>query len=240
MVLLSPRPARQIVAGGHRVGCATITRQELDHLLVGIISYTRQRAPRSIALLYGALATVSLLTGACRLQSASRGDAGRVADRGHVPACVVRAPNELAARGDAGCVVKLGGRVLVVRHAASGKLTIPGGHSRPRESAQCTAHRETWEEAGVNVEVGRLLARLDNGFHLFECHVPVAERARWLRLVDAGVACPTPREISGVLVVDGSALTAETYRFPRYLRQVQLALGDRRRQADRPATRALQ
>lgn len=50
------------------------------------------------------------------------------------------------------------GRVLLVRHAyAAHNWEIPGGSGDPRETAEETAIRETREEAGVEVEIERLV-----------------------------------------------------------------------------------
>ena len=38
-----------------------------------------------------------------------------------------------------------------------------------RESAECAAERETWEEAGVVAQAGELAVEFDNGFHLYWC-----------------------------------------------------------------------
>lgn len=50
-----------------------------------------------------------------------------------------------------------GGRLLVVHDAFRGHWTIPGGVVDADEDPRTGAVRETWEEAGVRVEVGALL-----------------------------------------------------------------------------------
>jgi ADP-ribose pyrophosphatase YjhB (NUDIX family) len=45
----------------------------------------------------------------------------------------------------------------------------PGGAVNNKESAQCAAERETWEETGVHVTAGELAAEFDNGFRLYWC-----------------------------------------------------------------------
>ena len=64
----------------------------------------------------------------------------------------------------AGCLVRQGDRMLVVRHRFGGKLGVPAGRATSGENAQCVAHRETWEETGVDVVVHGLLRRFGNGF----------------------------------------------------------------------------
>ena len=106
----------------------------------------------------------------------------------------------------AGCFVKQGARLLVVRHRYSGKLGVPAGFSDAAESAQCTAHRETWEEAGLVVEVGGLLKKFGNGFLLYRC-----------RTLDAPPLREPPArgsmEISAVLWVEPASTDAAEWRF---------------------------
>ncbi|BFM16672.1 hypothetical protein R50073_28550 [Maricurvus nonylphenolicus] len=71
----------------------------------------------------------------------------------------------------AGCLTLLDGHLLVIK-AYNGKISIPGGSVDVAESAQCGAHRETWEETGLHVRPQQLLRVFDNGFHLFECLPP--------------------------------------------------------------------
>lgn len=51
----------------------------------------------------------------------------------------------------------------------NGKISLPGGSSKPGESAQCTAFRETWEETGLRLQPRELLEVFDTGFHLYRC-----------------------------------------------------------------------
>jgi 8-oxo-dGTP diphosphatase len=46
---------------------------------------------------------------------------------------------------------------------------MPGGSSEAGESGRCAAHRETWEETGLDLRPGELLARFETGFHLYRC-----------------------------------------------------------------------
>lgn len=71
----------------------------------------------------------------------------------------------------AACLIKTGSKVLLVQHRLSGKLDFPGGGLVEDESLACTAHRETWEETGFNVEVKEYLSTTVNGLVIFGCHV---------------------------------------------------------------------
>ncbi|MEM1112417.1 MAG: NUDIX domain-containing protein [Pseudomonadota bacterium] len=70
----------------------------------------------------------------------------------------------------AGCLVSLDGRILLVENGA-GKVSPPGGKTQSGESAQCAAHRETFEETGLDLAVGPLLMTFDTGFNLYRCEI---------------------------------------------------------------------
>ena len=70
----------------------------------------------------------------------------------------------------AGCLVVVHGKMLVV-DSRRGGLTPPGGKVKKGESAQCTAHRETLEETGLDLNPGELLKVFDTGFHLYACEI---------------------------------------------------------------------
>lgn len=72
---------------------------------------------------------------------------------------------------DAACVVRVQHAVLLIRHRLSNRFDFPGGGRQGEESLACTAHRETWEETGFNVEVRSKLAVTPKGLALFECHL---------------------------------------------------------------------
>ncbi len=119
--------------------------------------------------------------------------------------------------GNAGCLIAVDGRTLLIAHNVSGKLGFPGGTSRDKEPAQCTAHRETWEETGLDLEVGDFLKRLSTGFLLYACstghgelspdevpHLPI-----WSRT-----------EVSGMLWRDLDSVEAAEWRFPDQVEEV--------------------
>ena len=79
--------------------------------------------------------------------------------------------NAQAAPVGAACLIKTEGKVLLVKHRLSGKLDFPGGGLSDNESLACTAHRETWEETGFNVEVSEYLSTTSNGLVIFGCNL---------------------------------------------------------------------
>ncbi|WP_343845602.1 NUDIX hydrolase [Bowmanella denitrificans] len=87
------------------------------------------------------------------------------------PMCRVKEQTKEATPGNAACLIKIDKWLVTIGHRHSGKLDLPGGLRSGQESAQCTAHRETWEETGFNVEVGRFLGANENGFRIYACQL---------------------------------------------------------------------
>lgn len=118
---------------------------------------------------------------------------------------------------NAACIIRLNEKMLTVTHRLSGKFDLPGGTSNGVETAQCTAHRETWEETGFNVEVGQFLGQSDQGMHFYACQLagnftgelqqfPVPE---WSSL-----------EVTAIELHDPFVLTGKQWRFEDQLVQI--------------------
>lgn len=125
---------------------------------------------------------------------------------------------------DAGCLTIVRGRVLVIR-AWDGRMALPGGTAIARETAQCTAHRETWEETGYPVAVQALYQRFDNGFHLFHCALVDSAPAGQ----NAGAEWPlAPRpfsiEVRSVHWLKAAQLKDYPWRFPAQMTLLEAAL----------------
>ena len=121
------------------------------------------------------------------------------------PDCRIAAGKTHAAEGSAGCLIERRRKMLIVRHLMSGKLGMPAGFGESGESAQCTAHRETWEEAGVAVQVGELLWEDPaNDFYLFACYLEG----------DRDQSGPDGVEIEAVMWLDPHGLESSQWRFP--------------------------
>ena len=59
-----------------------------------------------------------------------------------------------AVHANAGCVIlDEQGKILLVRDHYSKQYSIPGGSARSGEISACCAHRETFEESGINVKI---------------------------------------------------------------------------------------
>ncbi|TPV57862.1 NUDIX hydrolase [Aestuariibacter sp. GS-14] len=77
-------------------------------------------------------------------------------------------PENVSSEG-AACLIRVNNSVLLIRHRLTGKLDFPAGGREGNETLQCTAHRETWEETGFNVEVGPLLSLTASDMPVFNC-----------------------------------------------------------------------
>jgi hypothetical protein len=71
--------------------------------------------------------------------------------------------------GPAGCLIRVQNSLLVIKYESSQLYDLPFGDPISKESAQCTAHRNTWEKTGFNVEVDQLLGVTKSGMMLFSC-----------------------------------------------------------------------
>lgn len=132
------------------------------------------------------------------------------------PPCSIAAGAEDARVGNGACLVVSEERVLLVRQRPSGRWGLPGGRRARGETGQCTAHRETWEETGLAVTVGRLRFRT-RATLVFQCElvagatpVPAGERP-WASRI----------EISEQRWVPASELADLDWRFPDHWSEIQ-------------------
>jgi len=121
--------------------------------------------------------------------------------------------------GNAQCVIVDQGRVLAARHRASGRYDLPGGRGSASETAQCTAHRETWEEIGLNVIVRRPLTGYGTSW-LYECSVALESTQTPV------VPFRSKLELAGLEWVDPSQQQPGEWRFPTQLRTIRRLLPD--------------
>jgi len=90
-----------------------------------------------------------------------------------LPPCEIAPGHNLPMQGNAGCLIVINKKLLVVRTSKTGGMIGPpaGKMVSSDKSAQYTAHRETWEETGFNVLVGKLMIDMNGEFYLFQCNV---------------------------------------------------------------------
>ncbi len=125
-------------------------------------------------------------------------------------ACASPGPPPCPFRGEpdrapsAGCLVVVHNRVLVVESVYGG-VTPPGGKTLAGESAQCAAHRETWEETGLNLLPGELVHVFDTGFHLYYCEIHAGSGA-----IELGL----PKEVTNWYWLPLEQFDKVSWRFP--------------------------
>ena len=117
------------------------------------------------------------------------------------PACPYQGEPDYAL--SAGCLTVVHGRMLVVGSRVGG-LTPPGGKSREGESAQCTAHRETLEETGLDLIPQRLVTVFDTGFNLYSCEIHA----------NSGTIDPAVLEVKRAFWLDISKVDEVQWRYP--------------------------
>lgn len=130
------------------------------------------------------------------------------------PMCRVDTPSAENISAPAGCVIRMGDRLLTIRHKGSGKLDIPGGNPKSGESPKCTAHRETWEETGFNVEVQQYLGTNENGFHYYACEVAGGFDSQ---RTEYPVPYWSEDEVTGIQLVDPFVIGDKDWRFENRL-----------------------
>lgn len=123
------------------------------------------------------------------------------------PPCRVNRSTADDLRVNGVCLIAMDGRVLAVRHRASQKYDLPGGRRRPSETAQCAAHRETWEETGLDVTVGPRVATFW-GAALYRCELTGPLGPEPLAPAFSAII-----EVSGAEWVDANQLEPSDWRF---------------------------
>lgn len=113
---------------------------------------------------------------------------------------------------NAGCFIKTAEGLVLVKDLWTGRLTPPAGGPEYQERGWETAQRETYEETGITVNVGKLLARFEDRFFLYECE-PVGPL---LTKGEKRLFLPTHarNEVSEILLVDPCGISVEKWRFP--------------------------
>ncbi|GGO63940.1 hypothetical protein GCM10010982_02170 [Bowmanella pacifica] len=146
--------------------------------------------------------------------------------------CRVKEQTKEATPGNAACLIKIDKWLLTIGHRHSGKLDLPGGLSNGDESAQCTAHRETWEETGFNVEVGAFLGSNEAGFRFYACQLhgdfgsdikefPVPQ---WSRL-----------EVSSIQLTDPFEIQSHDWRYEDELLQIRALFNQAGKTDEKPS-----
>lgn len=115
-------------------------------------------------------------------------------------------------KGNAGCFIRVNDKLVTLGNIKTGALDTPGGTAEAGELAQCTAHRETFEETGFNVEVGKLLGVADNGFRFYHCQLAddVGEDIERFPVPEW-----SKREVAFIKLTDPFDTLASQWRYPK-------------------------
>lgn len=130
------------------------------------------------------------------------------------PICRINDNKVDSVHANAGCIVRVDERILVIEHRLSGRFDIPGGIADEGESAQCAAHRETWEETGFNVEVNERLGVSTTGFHFYHCQLDDDFGGT---ISDFPVPNWSSSEVLGIKLVDPFETEDKAWRRPEQL-----------------------
>lgn len=109
---------------------------------------------------------------------------------------------------NAGCLIQRDDTILFVKLFHGGKITIPGGTAKKGESSSCTAHRETYEETGLNVKVVRKIITAQNGFEIFLCETSENLNPKYKK----------PFEVKSIFFADPKK--TRRYKYPTQLNQI--------------------
>jgi hypothetical protein len=87
------------------------------------------------------------------------------------PTCRIAKEFNADYQAPSACVIRVQNSLLVIKYYSGAPYDLPYGNPISNESAQCTAHRSTWEQTGINVEVDQLLGVTQSGMMLFSCEL---------------------------------------------------------------------
>lgn len=128
------------------------------------------------------------------------------------PVCRIHDKHLDDATGNAGCFIRVNDKLLTLGNIKTGRLDVPGGTAEEGELAQCTAHRETFEETGFNVEVGKLLGVAKNGFRIYHCRLAEDVGEDIDRFPVPGW---TAHEVAFIKLTDPFDTLASEWRYPK-------------------------
>lgn len=120
------------------------------------------------------------------------------------------------------CVVRSGDKVVLVNEIVTKKLSLPAGTVVAGEDPRATAQRETWEETGLVVTVGDVLAKNENAI-FYDCVSDSEIVAFQFNNNLDGNELPVwfaPHygiEIASAMLIDPSVVNKSDYRFPEQL-----------------------
>ena len=109
---------------------------------------------------------------------------------------------------NAGCVIIQNNKILVAKFYGKDIYAIPGGTKKRGESAACTAHRETFEESGIDSKIIKRMFIANNGFNVFLCEAQNKINLNYSKKY----------EIDGILFLPIENI--DHYRYPEQLQKI--------------------
>ncbi|MFV0448903.1 MAG: bifunctional NUDIX hydrolase/phosphatase PAP2 family protein [Vibrio sp.] len=117
------------------------------------------------------------------------------------------------------CIIKADDKIVLINEVITKQLSIPGGTIKPGEPAKLAAQRETWEETGIVVTVGKELGHTDKAI-FFDCvsasEILVYQHQNRLGGHDLPIwfAPDYGVEVSSATLIDPLYVDADKYRYP--------------------------
>ena len=117
-------------------------------------------------------------------------------------------------QANAGCIVKRGDSILLVRRKLDNRWDIPAGKAIGNETPKETAAREAKEETGLSIRIDKLLAQIpdvdenDPYFHIYEGILEEDSNE---------IAASTDAEIAEVRFIPIESIQKGDVRFPGML-----------------------
>jgi len=127
--------------------------------------------------------------------------------------CVLPSMTFGSITGNAGCFLRSGDQIVLVKDIWSKKYGLPGGTASGQELAAQTAERETLEETGIHVSAKALLTTTTHSFHIYDCE-PEGNQIEVSK--DGRISVPTDafNEIEEIRWIDPHRIPLNQWRFP--------------------------
>lgn len=117
------------------------------------------------------------------------------------------------------CVIRADNKIVLIHEILTKQFSIPGGTIKPGELPQTAAKRETWEETGIVVTVGKELGHTDRAV-FYDCVSSSEILAYQYQNSYGGYELPVwfapdyGNEVASATLINPSYIRAEKYRYP--------------------------